>query len=69
MTEPKPWCKYGHYEEHEFLPSCIDEMTANASTPDPDSPDCPECGGGMAHYPECSTYDHVRDRYEQRYGH
>lgn len=26
-----------------------------ASTPDPDAPDCAECGGGLAHYPECSV--------------
>lgn len=25
-----------------------------ASTPDPDAPPCTECGGGLAHYPECA---------------
>lgn len=32
------------------------DMFDKASTPDPDSPPCDECGGGLAHYPECSTF-------------
>lgn len=26
--DPKPYCKYGHYEEHDRLPECINEITA-----------------------------------------
>lgn len=33
----------------------IDDYSIMASTPDPDAPPCEECGGGLAHYPECSA--------------
>lgn len=33
--EPRPYCKYGHYEEHDRLPQCIDELLAG--TPDDDT--------------------------------
>lgn len=35
----------------------LDELVERASMPDPDAPDCDECGGGLAHFPECSVHD------------
>jgi hypothetical protein len=32
---------------------CTECQTIRASTPDPDSRPCDQCGGGLDHYPEC----------------
>lgn len=31
------------------------QQVDKAATPDPDAPPCAECGGGLAHFPECSS--------------
>ena len=35
---------------------CYECIVKRASTPDPDSPPCEFCGGGMDHYPECPEH-------------
>lgn len=43
-------------EEFGVMHPIYDEaLIERASTPDPDVPPCPTCGGGQAHFPECGT--------------
>lgn len=33
----------------------LNDRIRAAHTPDPDSPPCEDCGGGLAHFPECPS--------------
>lgn len=50
MTD-MPYCKYGHYEEWDGLPECINEVVSSHEAGNHDEQrnrDCPECDSEMS---------------------